>query len=73
MGMIGSLFTLLIVGLTLYCVIGMAYNIVQKGKPLGIEAMPHSSFWMDVFDFVRELSANIVNRLRGGSGGYQRI
>ncbi len=73
MGFFGYLFTMLVVGFTLYCVFGMAYNIVHHGKPLGLEAFPNSTFWMDAMDFVRELSANIVNRLRGGSGGYQRI
>lgn len=73
MGFFSSIFSIIFIVLILYFVIGIAYNIVKHGKPLGWEALPHSHFWIDLWDFLKELIGNIARRLRGDAGGYQQI
>jgi hypothetical protein len=67
-----SIFVWVAVGLILYFVVGMVYNILVNGKN-GMDTIPHRGFWSDLVDFFRELFSNIRTRLGGHQGGYQQI
>ncbi len=46
-----------------YTVAGCAFNVVKYGARVGLEAMPHSEFWRDVPNLVREGITFSVNKV----------
>jgi hypothetical protein len=48
----------------LYTVVGCAFNVVKYGARVGLEAMPHSEFWRDLPNLVREGVTFSVNKVR---------
>ncbi len=72
-GLLGALATALLVGAAVYFVGGTVYNMLARKKTLK-EAIPHFAFLANLFDFIRELFANILARLSSTpAGGYQQI
>ena len=47
-----------------YTVVGCAFNVVKYGARMGLEAMPHSEFWRDLPNLVREGITFSVNKVR---------
>jgi hypothetical protein len=45
-----------------YTVAGCAFNVVKYGARMGLEAMPHSEFWRDLPNLVREGITFSVNK-----------
>jgi hypothetical protein len=50
--------------LVVYTVVGCAFNVIKYGARVGLEAMPHSEFWRDLPNLVREGVTFSVNKVR---------
>ena len=68
-------FIIFVSSLSVYCIGGVIFN-VYKNEKKGTEAIPNRDFWgalpgyvKDGFVFTGETSVNVVNRMRGQSGG----
>mmetsp|Transcript_33716 Transcript_33716/g.41481 ORF Transcript_33716/g.41481 Transcript_33716/m.41481 type:complete len:290 (+) Transcript_33716:263-1132(+) len=84
----GSIFFLLLfIGFSLYCVLGLAYNVHQHDRE-GIEAVPNLTFWAGLYNTARVGCMSVYEQISGlfesssdsipavggsSSGSYQNI
>lgn len=61
-------------GLSLYLVVGTLLNMQSRGKPAGMQALPHLEYWQSLGGLVQDGVGFTKSRLQGrrGAGGARR-
>lgn len=54
MSPIFSWFLIFLLGLGAYFTVGIAWNVKFNGCELGVDALPHKHFWLNLFDTIKE-------------------
>lgn len=73
----GWVFLISLAGLaSLYVAVGIGYSHKVHGEPLGLSALPHRGFWVDLRALVQDGIAFTKARMLAqgdGAGGYEKI
>jgi len=74
-GLGGWIFVIIVlVGFVLYLILGFVYNIAIKKEPLGVSALPNSTFWFGLPGLIKDGCLFVFNSIfRRGGGGYTQV